>query len=418
MRRVAITGLGLLTPLAYGVSPNWSKILQGKSAISLIENFDCKDYSVKIAGEIKHFFDIEKWMSVKEARRYDDFIHYAVAASEEAMVDAGFLHNGRLDEKLNLTHRFGVCVGSGIGGLSKIEQNIQALYTEGARAMSPFYVAGSTINMAAGVLSIRYGLKGPNVSPVSACTTGSHSLAWAYRMIQCGDADIMLSGSVEAPCTPSGIAGFSVMRALSVRNDEPEKASRPWDKDRDGFVLSSGAGMLILEEWEHAKNRGVPIYGEMIGVGFNSDSSHITQPSPHGEGAAICMRLALQDAKLSPEQIDYINAHGTSTSLGDIAEINAIKSCFGEYAKRIPVSSTKSMLGHSLGASGAIEGVISVLSLKHQQLAPTINLDNPDENCDLDLIPGCARDTKVQHVLSNSFGFGGTNCSIIFAKVQ
>lgn len=417
MRRVAITGLGLLTPLALGVSKNWSKLLNGESAISLIERFDCSEYPVKIAGEIKSSFDITPLIPIKEARRYDEFIHFAVVTAEEAMTNAGLLHNHSLDEDQVDANRMGVCMGSGIGGLSKIEENIQLLQNGGIKKMSPFYVAGSIINMASGALSIRYGLKGPNVSPVSACTTGSHSLAWAYRMIQYGDADVMLTGSAEQACTPSGIAGFATMRALSQRNNEPTKASRPWDKDRDGFVLSSGSASLILEEWEHARRRGATIYGEIVGVGYSSDASHITQPSNDGEGAARCMKLALEDAKLNPEHIDYINAHGTSTPLGDIAEIQAIKSCFGEHSKHLVVSSTKSMLGHSLGASGSIESVVSILSLQYQQVTPTINLDQPDEGCDLDLVPHEARDTQINYVLSNSFGFGGTNCTVVLAKV-
>jgi 3-oxoacyl-[acyl-carrier-protein] synthase II len=415
MRRVAVTGLGLLTPLGSGVSTNWQSLLEGKSGIAPLKSFDVSDSAVKIAGEIGDFFDITQWMTGKEAKRYDSFIHFAVAASDEALDNAGLLHNSTLDERIDRT-RFGVCVGSGVGGLATIEKNNIALNEGGARRVSPFYVAGGIINMAAGTLSIRYGLLGPNTSPVSACTTGLHSLAWAYRMIQYNDADIMLAGASEQPCTPSGLAGFSAMRALSQRNDSPTEASRPWDRDRDGFVLSSGAGLVVLEEWESAKKRGAPIYGEIVGIGMSSDASHITQPSANGEGAARCMQIALQDAKINPHEIGYINAHGTSTPLGDIAEIQAIKKCFGEDAKNLLISSTKSMLGHSLGASGAIESIISLLALEHQKIPPTINLENPDEGCDLDLVPHYGRDAKIKYSLSNSFGFGGSNCSIVFAK--
>ena len=408
-RRVVVTGLGLLTPLGNDVSTSWEAIKNGKSGISDLDHFDVSAFSTRFGGAIKNF-DCNKFMATKEARRMDDFIQYGIAAGVEAFEDAG------LDVSLINKERAGVAIGSGIGGIKTIEETSLQINESGPRKVSPFFVPGSIINMIAGNLSIRFGLCGPNIAVVTACTTGTHNIGLASNMITNNQADIMLVGGAEMSTSPVGLGGFCAARALSTRNDAPEKASRPWDKDRDGFVLSDGAGIMVLEEMEHAKNRGANIYAEVSGFGMSGDAHHITSPAPGGYGAVLCMRNALLSAGLSPHDVDYINAHGTSTQAGDIAETEAIKTVFSNNAKELAISSSKSMIGHLLGASGAAEAIISVLTLKDQVISPTINLDNPDEGCDLDYVPHTAREQEINVVLSNSFGFGGTNGSLIFSK--
>ena len=408
-RRVAVTGLGLLTPLGNDVSTSWEAIKNGKSGISDLDHFDVSAFSTRFGGAIKNF-DCNKFMATKEARRMDDFIQYGIAAGVEAFEDAG------LDVSLINKERAGVAIGSGIGGIKTIEETSLQINESGPRKVSPFFVPGSIINMIAGNLSIRFGLCGPNIAVVTACTTGTHNIGLASNMITNNQADVMLVGGAEMSTSPVGLGGFCAARALSTRNDAPEKASRPWDKDRDGFVLSDGAGIMVLEEMEHAKNRGANIYAEVSGFGMSGDAHHITSPAPGGYGAVLCMRNALLSAGMSPHDVDYINAHGTSTQAGDIAETEAIKTVFSNNAKELAISSSKSMIGHLLGASGAAEAIISVLTLKDQVISPTINLDNPDEGCDLDYVPHTAREQEINVVLSNSFGFGGTNGSLIFSK--
>lgn len=408
-RRVVVTGLGLLTPLGNDVSTSWEAIKNGKSGISDLDHFDVSAFSTRFGGAIKNF-DCNKFMATKEARRMDDFIQYGIAAGVEAFEDAG------LDVSLINKERAGVAIGSGIGGIKTIEETSLQINESGPRKVSPFFVPGSIINMIAGNLSIRFGLCGPNIAVVTACTTGTHNIGLASNMITNNQADIMLVGGAEMSTSPVGLGGFCAARALSTRNDAPEKASRPWDKDRDGFVLSDGAGIMVLEEMEHAKNRGANIYAEVSGFGMSGDAHHITSPAPGGYGAVLCMRNALLSAGMSPHDVDYINAHGTSTQAGDIAETEAIKTVFSNNAKELAISSSKSMIGHLLGASGAAEAIISVLTLKDQVISPTINLDNPDEGCDLDYVPHTAREQEINVVLSNSFGFGGTNGSLIFSK--
>lgn len=408
-RRVVVTGLGLLTPLGNDVSTSWEAIKNGKSGISDLDHFDVSAFSTRFGGAIKNF-DCNKFMATKEARRMDDFIQYGIAAGVEAFEDAG------LDVSLINKERAGVAIGSGIGGIKTIEETSLQINESGPRKVSPFFVPGSIINMIAGNLSIRFGLCGPNIAVVTACTTGTHNIGLASNMITNNQADVMLVGGAEMSTSPVGLGGFCAARALSTRNDAPEKASRPWDKDRDGFVLSDGAGIMVLEEMEHAKNRGANIYAEVSGFGMSGDAHHITSPAPGGYGAVLCMRNALLSAGMSPHDVDYINAHGTSTQAGDIAETEAIKTVFSNNAKELAVSSSKSMIGHLLGASGAAEAIISVLTLKDQVISPTINLDNPDEGCDLDYVPHTAREQEINVVLSNSFGFGGTNGSLIFSK--
>ena len=408
-RRVVVTGLGLLTPLGNDVSTSWEAIKNGKSGISDLDHFDVSAFSTRFGGAIKNF-DCNKFMATKEARRMDDFIQYGIAAGVEAFEDAG------LDVSLINKERAGVAIGSGIGGIKTIEETSLQINESGPRKVSPFFVPGSIINMIAGNLSIRFGLCGPNIAVVTACTTGTHNIGLASNMIANNQADVMLVGGAEMSTSPVGLGGFCAARALSTRNDAPEKASRPWDKDRDGFVLSDGAGIMVLEEMEHAKNRGANIYAEVSGFGMSGDAHHITSPAPGGYGAVLCMRNALLSAGMSPHDVDYINAHGTSTQAGDIAETEAIKTVFSNNAKELAVSSSKSMIGHLLGASGAAEAIISVLTLKDQVISPTINLDNPDEGCDLDYVPHTAREQEINVVLSNSFGFGGTNGSLIFSK--
>ena len=409
-RRVVVTGLGLVTPLGNTVSQSWQGILAGRSGAAPIEAFDVSAMPVRFAATVKNF-NASEYMPAKDARKIEPFIHYALAASQEAIADSGLM-----DSNPNL-ERVGTFIGSGIGGLGGIERNTLLLENSGPRKVSPFFVPGAIINMASGQISIRYGFKGPNLATVTACTSGTHSLGQAARLIAYGDADVMIAGGAESAVTPLGVAGFAASRALSTRNDDPEKASRPWDRDRDGFVLGEGAGVMVLEEYEHARARGATIYAELSGFGMSSDAYHITLPSKGGEGAARCMIAAIKDAGINPEQIDYINAHATSTPAGDVEEVMAIRTALGAHAEKIPISSTKSMTGHLLGAAGGVEAVFSVLAIRDNVLPPTINLDNPSEGCDLDFVPHTARESKVDIVMSNSFGFGGTNGTLIFRRV-
>lgn len=409
-RRVVVTGMGMLTSLGGTVESTWEGIVAGKSGISLIDHFDTTNFSTRFAGIVRDF-DVESYMPAKEARRLDEFVQYGLAAGIQAFADSGLVIT-----KDN-AHRVGVAAGSGIGGLTSIERSRDLLVQDGPRKISPFFVPGSIINMSAGMLAIRFGLKGPNIALVTACTTGTHSIGLAGRMIVYGDADVMIAGGSEKASSPLGMAGFSAARALSVRNDDPQAASRPWDRDRDGFVLGDGAGMVVLEEYEHAKARGAKIYAELIGFGMSDDAFHMTAPAEGGEGAAAAMKNAIRDAGIEASAVDYINAHGTSTPAGDIAESQAVESVFGEYAKKVAISSTKSMIGHLLGAAGAVEAIFAILAIRDNIAPPTINLDNPDEGCTLDYVPNKARAMKIDTVLSNSFGFGGTNGSLIFRRV-
>ena len=408
-RRVVITGLGAISPVGNTVAESWSSIINGKSGIGPIERFDVSEFSTRIGGAIKGF-DVTQYIPEKEAKKMDSFIHYGMAAGIQAFEDSG------LEVTEENAVRIGVVIGAGIGGIFGIEQGHNAFLKGGPRKISPFFVPSNIINMISGNLSIKYGLKGPNYAIVTACATGTHCIGDAYRTIQFGDADVMFAGGAEMATAPSSLGGFASARALSRRNDEPTKASRPWDRDRDGFVLSDGAGVLVLEELEHAKRRGARIYAEVIGYGMSSDAYHMTSPREDGEGAARCMLNALNNASLRPDQIDYINAHGTSTPAGDIAETLAVKAVLGDSAKSVAVSSTKSMTGHMLGAAGGIEAVFSTLALRDQIIPPTINLDNPDDGCDLDYVPHTARQAKLNIVMSNSFGFGGTNGTLIFKR--
>ena len=409
-KRIAVTGLGLLTPVGNDVESTWSAIRAGESRIRPIERFDVSEFSTRFGGALQAF-DRDKYLPAKEARRMDEFMHYGIAAGIQALEDSGLQESGFEAE------RFGVAVGSGIGGITTIEETALQIKASGPRKVTPFFVPGSIINMISGTLSIRYGLKGPNIAVVTACTTGTHNIGLAANMISNDQADIMLVGGAEMATSPVGLGGFCAARALSTRNDEPERASRPWDKDRDGFVLSDGAGVMVIEEMEHARARGARIYAELVGFGMSGDAYHMTAPSEGGEGAARCMQNALRSADMSANDIDYINAHGTSTIAGDVAESEAIKQVFGSQAYNLCVSSTKSMIGHLLGASGAAEAIVSVLTLHDQVITPTINLDNPEDGCDLDYVPHKARETAVNAVLTNSFGFGGTNGSLIFRRV-
>jgi 3-oxoacyl-[acyl-carrier-protein] synthase II len=408
-RRVVVTGLGIVSPVGTGVSEAWKNIVAGQSGITRISRFDASAFSSQIAGEVKGF-DPAQYLSAKEARRFDTFIHYGLAASIEALKDSG------LDLEREAREMIGVCVGSGIGGLPLIEDTHNAYLAGGPRKITPFFVPGSIINLISGQLSIMYGLKGPNLAVVTACTTANHSIGEAGRLIEYGDADVMVAGGSESCVSPLGVGGFCAARALSGRNDDPAGASRPWDKDRDGFVLGEGAGVLILEEMEHARKRGARIYCELAGYGMSADAHHITAPCEDGEGAVRCMANALRNAGLNRDQVDYVNAHGTSTPLGDVAETVAVKNCFGDHAKKLAVSSTKSMTGHLLGAAGGVEAVFSALAIRDQIAPPTINLVNPDPKCDLDYVPNTARKMKIDVALSNSFGFGGTNGSLVFRK--
>lgn len=410
-RRVVVTGLGIVSPVGSTVSSAWEGIISGKSGITRITRFDASSFASQIAGEVKDF-DIHQYLSVKEARRMDVFIHYGMAAAIQAVKDAGIDDISHLDAE-----KIGVNIGSGIGGLPMIENTDTAYHAGGPRKISPFFIPSTIINMIAGNLSIMYGYKGPNIAIVTACTTATHSIGYSARMIEYGDADVMVCGGAESCVTPLAIGGFAAAKALSGNNDNPEIASRPWDVDRDGFVLGEGAGVLVLEELEHAKRRGAKIYAELAGFGMSADAFHMTAPCDDGEGAARCMTNALKNAGINTTEVDYINAHGTSTPLGDIAETIALKRCFGEHSKKLAVSSTKSMTGHLLGAAGGVEAVFSVLAI-HQHIAPpTINLVNQDPQCDLDFIPNTARDMNIKVALSNSFGFGGTNGTLVFRSV-
>ena len=409
-RRVVVTGLGIVSPVGIGVPEAWGNVIAGKSGLTRISRFDTTGFTTQIAGEVKNF-DVAKWLSPKEARRFDTFIHYGLAAGIDALKDSG------IDLEKEAREQIGVCIGSGIGGLPLIETTHDAYLAGGARKISPFFVPGTIINMISGQLSIMYGLKGPNIAVVSACTTANHSIGEAGRLIEYGDADVMIAGGAEACVSPLGVGGFCAARALSARNDAPELASRPWDKDRDGFVLGEGAGVLVLEEYEHAKKRGARIYCELAGYGLSADAHHITAPVEDGEGAARCMTNALRNGGVNADQVDYVNAHGTSTPLGDVAETIAVKRCFGDYAKKLAVSSTKSMTGHLLGAAGGIEAVFSAMAVHEQIAPPTINLVNQDPKCDLDYVPNTARKMKIQVAISNSFGFGGTNGTLVFRAI-
>ena len=409
-RKVVVTGLGIISPVGIGVSEAWGNVVAGRSGITRITRFDASGLPTQIAGEVKNF-EVAKWLAPKEARRFDTFIHYGLAAGIDALKDSG------IDLDKEAREQIGVCIGSGIGGLPLIEATHDALIAGGPRKISPFFVPGTIINMISGQLSIMHGLKGPNIAVVSACTTANHSIGEAGRLIEYGDADVMIAGGAESCVSMLGVGGFCAARALSARNDSPELASRPWDKDRDGFVLGEGAGVLVLEEYEHAKKRGARIYCELAGYGLSADAHHITAPCEDGEGAARCMTNALRNGGINTDQVDYVNAHGTSTPLGDIAETIAVKRCFGDYAKQLAVSSTKSMTGHLLGAAGGIEAVFSAMAV-HQQIAPpTINLVNQDPQCDLDYVPNTAREMKIAVAISNSFGFGGTNGTLVFKAV-
>lgn len=409
-RRVVITGLGIVAPVGLDVQSAWESILAGKSGIQPITHFDIEPFSTRFGGPI-YGFDPTLYISKKDARKMDKFIHYGIAAGTQAIEDAG------LEVTEENCKRIGVAIGSGIGGITGIENNYEAYRKSGPRRISPFFVPANIVNMVAGDLSIKYGLKGPNYSIVSACSTGTHNIGEASLMIRHGIVDVMVAGGAEMATSPVGLGGFAAARALSTRNDDPERASRPFDKDRDGFVLSDGAGVVVLEEYENAKSRGAPIYAEVAGVGMNSDAYHMTAPSENGEGARDCMLLALEDSGLAPEDVDYINAHGTSTPAGDIAETKAIKGTFGSHARRLSVSSTKSMTGHMLGAAGGAEAIFSLLAIRDQVAPPTINYETPDPACDLDCVPNTARNMKIDVALSNSFGFGGTNGTLILRRV-
>ena len=409
-RRVVVTGLGIISPVGNSLEEAWANITAGRSGITRISRFDPSAFPTQIAGEVKGF-DVAKYLSPKEARRYDTFVHYGLAAAMDALNDAGIAANPANAE------RMGVCIGSGIGGLPLIEDTHNTYLEGGPRKISPFFVPGSIINMISGILSINYGLKGPNFATVSACATGNHSIGEAQRLIEYGDADVMVAGGAEATVCQLGIGGFCALKAMSCRNDDPATASRPWDTGRDGFVLGEGAGVLVLEEYEHAVARGARIYAELAGYGMSADAFHITAPAEDGEGAARSMNAALRNGGMSPADIDYINAHGTSTPLGDIAETMAVKRCFGDHAKKLAVSSTKSMTGHLLGAAAGIEAVFTTLAIHHQVAPPTINLHNIDPACDLDYVPNEARKMPIRAAMSNAFGFGGTNSTLVFRKI-
>ncbi|MCW8877376.1 MAG: beta-ketoacyl-ACP synthase II [Kangiellaceae bacterium] len=409
-RRVVVTGLGMVSPLGNDVATSWEGVLASKSGVANITDFDTENLAVKFAASVKDF-QVEDFMPKKDARKFDAFIQYGVAASVQAINDSGIEVT---DENAS---RIGVCVASGLGGMQTIESNHSQLMNRGPRRVSPFLIPGSIINMVAGQLSIMYGMKGPNISIVTACTTGVHNIGHAARMIAYGDADVMVAGGAEMATTPLVIAGFASAKALSFRNDDPQAASRPWDKDRDGFVLGDGAGVVVLESLESAQARGAKIYAELTGFGMSGDAYHMTSPPEDGSGAAAAMQNALNDAKLNPEQIQYINAHGTSTPTGDVAETQAVKVAFGGHANSLMVSSTKSMTGHLLGAAGSVEAIFSILALKDQVAPPTINLDNPDDGCDLNYVAHTAQQAEINNVLCNSFGFGGTNGSLLFSKI-
>lgn len=405
-----MTGLGAVTPVGLSVPEAWEAVLAGRSGIGPIRSFDASAFPVRFAGEVWDF-DATRYMSPKDARKMDPFIHFGVAAAVQAMEDAG------LEVTEANAERIGVAIGSGIGGISGIEAGHKAILDGGPRKISPFFIPANIINMISGHLSIRYGLKGPNLAIVTACTTGTHNIGEAARIIRMGDADVMLAGGAEHAITVTGVGGFAAARALSTRNDDPQRASRPFDRDRDGFVMADGAAVVVLEDYEHARARGARIYAELAGYGTSADAYHMTQPPPGGEGARRCMLNALRDAGLAPEDVHYVNAHGTSTPAGDKAETEAIKAAFGDHAYRLAVSSTKSMTGHMIGAAGGIEAIFSILAIRDNVAPPTINLENPDPDCDLDYVPNEAREMRIDVALSNSFGFGGTNGTLIFRRL-
>lgn len=401
----------MVSPVGNTVADAWESICNGRSGIGPITAFDVSQLSTRIAGEVRDF-DVTEYIPAKDARRYDRFLHYGVAAAQQAIGDAGLAAGADgLDRD-----RVGFAIGAGIGGISSIEENALIYRDRGPRRISPFYIPGSIVNMIGGVLSIDYGFRGPNIAVVTACTTSTHNIGLAARLIRYGDAEVMVAGGAEYGTTPTALAGFISAKAMSTRNDDPQAASRPWDRDRDGFVLSNGAGVMVLEELEHARRRGAPIYAELVGFGMSGDAYHMTAPPENGEGAARCMAVALRDAAIDPAGIDYINAHGTSTPLGDRAESDAVKTVFGDHARRLCISSTKSMTGHLLGAAGGAEAVFTVLAIRDGIAPPTINLDNPGEGCDLDYVPNVARECRIDVALSNSFGFGGTNGTLVFRR--
>ncbi|OCG78590.1 beta-ketoacyl-[acyl-carrier-protein] synthase II [Gilliamella sp. Nev6-6] len=411
-RRVVVTGMGMISPVGNTVESTWQALLAGQSGVELIEHFDTAPFATRFAAMVKNFNGEDYNISRKDARKMDFFIQYGIAAGMQAMQDAG------IEITEENAERIGCAIGSGIGGLGLIEENHSALVNGGPRKISPFFVPSTIVNMIAGHLSIIYGLKGPSITIATACSSGVHNIGHAVRMIAYGDADAMLAGGGEKASTPLGIGGFGAARALSTNNDNPKAASRPWDKDRDGFVLGDGAGIMFLEEYEHAKKRGAKIYAEVVGFGMSGDAYHMTSPPADGSGAALAMKCALRDAGINPEQVGYINAHGTSTPAGDKAETQAVKNIFKANANKVMVSSTKSMIGHLLGAAGAVESIFTVLALSDQAVPPTINLDNPDDGCDLDYVPHTARQVKnLEYALCNSFGFGGTNGSVLFKKI-
>ncbi|MBU2917680.1 beta-ketoacyl-ACP synthase II [Psychrosphaera sp. F3M07] len=409
-RRVVVTGMGMLSPLGNNVESSWANLLEGKSGVDLITHFDTTNFGTKFAAMVKDL-DTADYIERKEAKKMDLFIQYGIIAAIQAIRDSG------IEITEENAYRIGVAIGSGIGGLGLIEENHTKLMNSGPRKLSPFFVPSTIINMISGHLSIMYGLKGPNISITTACTTGVHNIGQAARMIAYGDADVMVAGGAEKASTQLGIGGFGAARALSSRNDDPQAASRPWDKDRDGFVLGDGAGVMVVEDYEHAKARGAKIYAEIVGFGMSGDAYHMTSPPADGDGAARSMLNAINDAQINPEQIGYINAHGTSTPTGDKAETAAVKRVFGHHAGKVMVSSSKSMIGHLLGAAGSVESIITAMSLVDQKVSPTINLDNPDEGCDLDYVPHVARDVQLEYALCNSFGFGGTNGTLLFKKM-
>jgi 3-oxoacyl-[acyl-carrier-protein] synthase II len=410
-RRVVVTGLGMVSSLGNTVEETWNGIVNGKSGVAPITTFDASAFTTQFSASVRNL-TVDDYFSAKEARKMDPFIQYGLVAGIQAIKDAG------LEVTEANAARIGVSIGSGIGGIGSIEEGALIVEHKGPRRMSPFFVPSAIINMISGNLSIMYGMRGPNIAITTACTTGTHSIGYAARTIQYGDADVMIAGGAEMATTPVGLGGFAAARALSTRNDNPQAASRPWDKDRDGFVLGDGAGVLVLEEYEHARARGAKIYAELVGFGMSGDAYHMTSPPENGAGAAASMENAIKDAGIAPEAINYINAHGTSTPAGDKAECQAVKSVMGSAVNQVAVSSTKSMIGHLLGAAGAVEAIFSILAIRDQVAPPTINLDNPEEGCDINLVPHTAQELKIQTVLSNSFGFGGTNGSLIFSKLR
>lgn len=420
MRRVVVTGIGLVTPLGNGAETSWRNLINGQSGVRRIESFDTEAYPSKIAGLVPQGtqigeFDADSYMSPKERRKVDDFILYGIAAADEALRDSGYVAETEAQKEMT-----GVMIGSGVGGLPKIYEASVSMYEGGPRKISPFFIPSCLINLASGQVSIRHGFKGPNHAVVTACSTGAHAIGDASRLIQLGDADVMVAGGTEASVCEIGVAGFASLRALSTNfNDEPTKASRPWDKDRDGFIIGEGAGILILEEYEHAKKRGAKIYAEILGYGLSGDAYHITAPAEDGNGGYRAMKGALRHAKLNPEDIDYVNAHGTSTPMGDMIELNAVKKLLGENISKTSMSSTKSAIGHLLGAAGGVEAIFSILALRDRIMPPTLNLDNPSEGTEgIDLIPHKAKEKKLKYVMSNSFGFGGTNASLVIGKFE